>query len=112
MTLSADAGDVIRTAPATKANMRFIGSLSRLDQSALNASNFGASGQAAIRAQKPRLLQTKQARRRNLRRRLFGVIPERAERRVSGIHNHSLSRIAPIKRHRTSGVYGFRAASP
>jgi len=40
-----------------------------LDQSALNASNFDASDDAAIRPQKMRLLQTKQARRRNLRRR-------------------------------------------
>jgi hypothetical protein len=40
-----------------------------LDQLALNASNFDASDDAAIRAQKTRLLQTKQARRRNLRRR-------------------------------------------
>jgi hypothetical protein len=32
-----------------------------LDQSALNASNFGASDDAATPAQKTRLLQTKQA---------------------------------------------------
>jgi hypothetical protein len=61
-------------------------------------SNFDASDDAAIRAQKARLLQTKQARRRNLRLRLFGVIPERAERRVSGIHTLGTSEFAPAER--------------